>query len=492
MRRLSLETLPALAPKLRPRVDPGSLATGIVHLGIGAFHRAHQAVFTEDAVVAGGGDWGICGVTQRGPAVVEQLAPQDGLYTVSARGGDTETLRVVGTVRELRWAQSDPEGLSDRLAAPSIHVITLTVTEKGYRHDPATGRLRLQDADVAADLADRGSRTVIGQLTAGLERRRREGGAPVTIVCCDNLPSNGRLLAGLVREFAARLHGGAALSNWMEHSVRFPSTMVDRIVPATTAADRQRTAGALGLADEGVVVTEPFSQWVIEDDFAAPRPAWERAGAILTADVRPYEQIKLRLLNGAHSMIAYLGALAGYELISEAIAPGAPFAPVIRRLMADDAAPTLQVPAGFDLDAYQDEVVERFGNPALRYRTLQVATDGSQKLPQRLLATAADRRRAGAVPGWAALGVAAWMRFVSARRTDDGRELPIDDPLAETIARRVGAPSRPEQVVDRLLALEEIFTPEPAADRVWRDLLVERLTMLERDGAAQTARRLSR
>jgi fructuronate reductase len=492
VRRLSLDTLPALAPDLRPRVDPGSLAVGIVHLGIGAFHRAHQAVFTEDAIAAGGGAWGICGVSQRGPAVVEQLSPQDGLYTVAARSGDRETLRVVGTVRELRWARADPQGLTDRLAAPSTQVVTLTVTEKGYHHDPGTARLRLRDADVAADLADRGSRTVIGQLVSGLERRRSRSGAPVTIVCCDNLPSNGRLLAGLVREFAAHLDGGDGLLEWIEEAVRFPSTMVDRIVPATTAQDRERTATALSLDDEGVVVTEPFAQWVIQDDFAAPRPAWEHAGAILTGDVRPYERIKLRLLNGSHSTIAYLGALAGCELIADAVAAEAPFAPVIRRLMADDVVPTLDAPEAFDLGAYQDEVVSRFANPALRYRTLQVASDGSQKLPQRLLGTVADRRRAGAVPGMAALGVAAWMRFVSARYTDDGHELPVDDPLAETIARRLGDRSRPEQVVDRLLALEEIFTPELAADRVWRDLLVERLTMLARDGAAETARRLSR
>ncbi|HEY2440144.1 MAG TPA: mannitol dehydrogenase family protein [Solirubrobacteraceae bacterium] len=491
MRRLSLDALPALAQQLRPRVDPGSLTVGIVHLGIGAFHRAHQAVFTEDAVAAAGGPWGICGVTQRGPGVVEQLSPQDGLYTVAARSGGGENLRVVGTVRELRWAQADPEGVSDRIAAPSTHVITLTVTEKGYHHDPATGRLRLQDDDISADLADRGSRTVIGQLAAGLERRRRRTGAPVTVVSCDNLPSNGRLLSGLVHEFAAHLDGGDALLRWIEDRVRFPSTMVDRIVPATTAGDRERVAAALHLADEGVVVTEPFAQWVIEDDFAAPRPAWERAGAILTADVAPYEQIKLRLLNGSHSTIAYLGALAGCELIADAVAPGTPFAPLIRRLMADDVAPTLRVPAGFDLDAYEDEVVERFANPALRYRTLQVASDGSQKLPQRLLATALDRRRTGALPGLAALGVAAWMRFVSVRCSDAGQPLPLDDPLAGVIAERLAAETAPGAVVDRLLALDEIFTPELAADRVWRDLLVERLTMLARDGAAETALRLS-
>jgi fructuronate reductase len=461
---------------------------GIVHLGIGAFHRAHQAVFTEDAVAAAGGEWGICGVTQRGPGVVEQLAPQDGLYTVTARDRDSEATRVIGAVREVRWARAEADVLLARMAAPATAVITLTVTEKGYHHDPATGRLRRDDPDIAADLADGGARTVIGQLVAGLERRRRESGAPVTIVSCDNLPANGRLLAGLVRELAAARDDGAALIDWMEEATAFPSTMVDRIVPATTAADRARISDALGVDDEGAVVTEPFSQWVIEDWFAAPRPAWERAGAILTADVRPYEQIKLRLLNGSHSAVAYLGALAGHELVADAVPP---FAGVLRRLMDDDAAPTLTVPPGVDLGAYQDEVLERFANPAVRYRTLQVATDGSQKLPQRLLAPALQRRRAGGVPAMAALAVAAWMRFVSARRTDAGAELPLDDPLAEQITRRLAGRTAPGDVADRLLAMEEIFSPELAADGVWRDLLVERLTMLSRDGATETARRLA-
>jgi fructuronate reductase len=460
---------------------------GIVHLGIGAFHRAHQAVFTEDAVAAEGGDWGICGVTQRGPEVVEQLAPQDGLYTVAARDGTGESLRVIGAVRELRWAREDPEGLLDRIADPGTAVVTLTVTEKGYRHDPATGRLRLDDPGIAADLGDGGMRTVVGQLAAGLERRRRRDGAPLTIVSCDNLPSNGRLLAGLVREFVAEREDGHALSAWIETSVGFPSTMVDRIVPATTADDRAHVRAALGLADEGAVVTEPFAQWVIEDAFAAARPAWERAGAILTGDAGPYEQIKLRLLNGSHSALAYLGALAGYELVADAVVP---FAGVLRALMAEDAVPTLAVPPGFDLGAYQDEVLRRFANPAVRYRTLQVASDGSQKLPQRLLATARERRRAGAVPGMVALGVAAWMRFVSARRTDAGEPLPVDDPLADVIARRLDGRTAPGDVVDRLLGLEEIFDPDLAGDGVWRDLLVERLAMLASDGAAEAARRL--
>jgi fructuronate reductase len=485
--RLGLHTLSSLPREVRPRVDPRSLQIGIVHLGIGAFHRAHQAVFTEDAIAAAGGDWGICGVTQRSATVVQQLAPQDGLYTLAVRSGAAQSLRVVGSVRELRWARADIDWLLDRIAAPATTVITLTVTEKAYHHNPATHRLRLDSPEIAADLDDGQGRTVVGQLVEGMQRRRHSSGAPLTVVCCDNLPHNGHLLGQLVREFAACRCRGDGLAAWIEANVRFPSTMVDRIVPATTAEDRADIAAELGVDDHGTVVTEPFAQWIIEDDFAAARPAWERAGAILTSDVGPYERIKLRMLNGSHSTIAYLGALADYAFVADAMKPDGPLRAAVRALMANDVAPTLDVPGGFDLDRYQQDLLGRFANPALRHRTLQIAMDGSQKLPQRLLGTVLDRRRAGAEPIVAALGVAAWMRFVSARRSDGGRELTVDDPLAHAIAERSRGRQDPRQIVDALLSMPEIFGPELAADAVFGDLLVEHLGRLARDGAEQTA-----
>ncbi len=490
-RRLSLATLEQLPRELAPRVDPSALSVGIVHLGIGAFHRAHQAAYTEDAIAAAGGEWGICGVSQRSPSVIEQLAPQDGLYTLAQRDGAGERLRVIGTVRELHWAQADPDVLRDRLAAPGTRVITLTVTEKGYHHDPATNRLRLDSPDVAADLADGGSRTVVGQLAGGLARRRATDGGPVTVLCCDNLPDNGAVLRGLVADFVAHDPHADGLGEWIAAHVRFPSAMVDRITPATTEDDLARIAGELGARDAGAVVTEPFTQWVIEDDFAAGRPAWERAGAILTTDVRPYEQIKLRMLNGAHSTLAYLAQLGDCELVSDAVGDDAPFTTAVAALMAADVAPTLAVPTGFDLGAYQAELLQRFANPALRHRTSQIAMDGSQKLPMRLLGTIRDRRRAGAEPVMASLGVAAWMRFVSTRRSDSGRELTVDDPLADEIAERLRGREEPEAVVDALLGMGQIFDAELAGDAGWRGLLIDHLDALIRDGARPTARRLS-
>jgi fructuronate reductase len=489
--RLSLASLEQLPRELAPRVDPFALRIGIVHLGIGAFHRAHQAVYTEDAIAAEGGDWGICGVTQRSPAVVQQLAPQDGLYTLSERDGAGERLRVIGAVREVCWAHTAPETVLERMAAPATRVISLTVTEKGYHHDPATNRLDPDSPDLAADLADGGSRTVVAQLAHGLARRRENDGGPVTVLCCDNLPDNGKVVRGLVADFVDHSPGCDGLGDWIAANVTFPSTMVDRITPATTEEDLTRIGDALGARDEGAVVTEPFTQWVIEDDFAAGRPAWERAGAIMTGDVRPYEQIKLRLLNGSHSTLAYLGVLAGYEFASDVVAPERPFLGVLRMLMGTDLAPTLAVPEGFDLDAYQAQLLERFANPALPHRTMQIAMDGSQKLPVRLLAAIVERRRAGAQPAAATLGIAAWMRFVSARRSDTGRPLTVDDPLAGEIADRLRGREEAEPVVDALLQMGQVFDAQLAADAMWRDLLTDHLDSLIRDGAERTARRLA-
>ncbi|NAZ77337.1 mannitol dehydrogenase family protein [Kineococcus sp. T13] len=475
----------------RPRVDPAALGVGIVHLGIGAFHRAHQAVYTEDAVAAAGGDWGICGVTQRSRAVVEQLGPQDGLYAVLAHDAAGSEARVVGAVRELLFAGEEAGRLRDLLAAPATRLVTLTVTEKGYRHDPATGRLRRADPDVAADLegwpAGRAPRTVVGRLVAGLAARRAADAGPLTLLSCDNLPANGAVLRGLVADFCAALPAGEALRGWVEESVRFPSSMVDRIVPATTAADREQVQRLLGLRDEGVVVTEPFRQWVVEDDFAAGRPAWERAGAVLTDDVAPYEAMKLRLLNGSHSTLAYLGVLAGHEHVADAVADDG-IAALVARLMAHDVVPTLAVPAGFDVVRYQRDLMDRFANPALRHRTLQIAMDGSQKLPQRLLATISDALAAGREPRAACLGVAAWMRYVSTARSEAGAPLPVDDPLTARLAEVTAGAGSPAAVVDALLGLPEVFGEELPADGRFRALVEQALEALTRDGVAGAVR----
>ncbi|HMK96321.1 MAG TPA: mannitol dehydrogenase family protein [Acidimicrobiales bacterium] len=489
--RLSLASLERVPEQYRPAVDPRGLPVRIVHLGLGAFHRAHQAVYTEDAVMASGDAWGICGVTERSPRVLEELGPQDGLYTLCERDGAGESLRVVSSVRQVLWAKEQTEQLLARLADPAVAVVTLTVTEKGYRRDPVTGRLLVRDPEVSADLAGRPPVTVIGQLVEGLARRAQWGGGPVTVLSCDNLPDNGEALRSLVGQYCELRPGGAWLVEWVGRHVTFPSCVVDRIVPAATEDDRARVARRLGLEDLGAVVTEPFHQWVIEDQFAAARPAWERAGAIFAPRIAPYERAKLRLLNGAHSTIAYLGALAGYEFVSDAVREASAIGEVARLLMSRDVAPTLEAPEGLDMERYQLDLMRRFQNPALCHRTLQIAMDGSQKLPQRLLGTIADRRAQGAVPVWASLGVAAWARFVSARRSDKGQALVVDDPLEAEIAESLAGMAGAGAVVDALLGITEIFPPSVSEDKVVRDLLVDLVGRLGGDGAEATAQALT-
>jgi fructuronate reductase len=446
-------TTVALASAARPwRYSRPALRPGIVHLGVGAFHRAHQAVYTDLALEQAFGRWGICGVSLRRPEVRDRLAPQDGLYTVAERDGAGERLQVVGCLRRLLVAPEDPAAVVAQIASPATTIVSLTVTEKGYCHDPASGRLDWAHADIMHDLAEpERPRSAIALLVAGLERRRSEQSPPPTVMSCDNLPANGRTLRGLVIALAARRD--EALARWIEAEVGFPSSMVDRIVPAATAADIARIGQALGLHDAAPVICEPFRQWVIEDRFAGPRPAWELAGAQLVADVAPYEEMKLRLLNGSHSAIAYLGWLAGFEHVCEVMAEP-DLEAFVRGMMAEIAA-TLRVPD--DLDAYQATLIARFANPALGHRTRQIAMDGSQKLPQRLLGPIRDRLRVGAAIDHLCLAVAAWIRY-AAGRDEQGRAIEVADPLAHRFAAiSAEADGDPEALARGFLELGEVF-----------------------------------
>ncbi|MFC7480605.1 mannitol dehydrogenase family protein [Luedemannella flava] len=381
------------------------MRAGIVHLGLGAFHRAHQAVYTEAAIAAGGGDWGIVGVAPRSRDVLRAIAEQDGLFSVVTLDGGGASAKVIGAFAGLRHAASDPGGVVGLLADPDIRVVTLTVTEKAYALDPATGKLR-DDPEVHADLTtDRAPTTVPGLLIAGLRARAAADAGPVALASCDNLPTNGERLRGLITQ-ALIVAGDDRAAAWVAANVSFPSSMVDRIVPAATPDTLARAEAALGVVDLAPVPAEPFMQWVIEDDFPGGRPAWDLAGATMTTDTTPYEHLKLRALNGVHSTIAYLGALAGREYIADALAiPG--MVDLLRRMIAEDIAPSLEPPAGVSVIEYGESVLSRFANPAMGHRTLQVAMDGTQKLPQRVLHGMLDRRRAGASPRW---GRSSWPR----------------------------------------------------------------------------------
>jgi fructuronate reductase len=488
MIRLSAATLRSLpAGVARPSYEFGRVGVGIVHVGIGAFYRAQGAVYTDDALAREPGDWGICGVSLRSPDVRDRLVPQGALYTAVEKSPAGIRRRVIGSVREVLFLGDERDKVRARLAAAATRIVSLTITEKGYCHDPATGRLNLGHSDIVHDLADlEHPSTAVGLLVSALESRRLSHAKPFTVMCCDNLPHNGALVRGLVLAFAnAR---APQLAQWIEEHVSFPSTMVDRIVPATTDADIAENDIALGMHDAAPVMHEPFRQWVIEDTFAAGRPAWEHVGAQLVDDVEPFEAMKLRLLNASHSALAYLGFLAGYEFIYQ-VAAQPEFVAYMRALMRDEVAPTLALPSGVDVAAYQNALVERFRNPALPHRTQQIAMDGSQKLPQRLLGTVRDNLAAERSIDHLALGVAAWMRYVAAV-DEAGRAIKVSDPLASDFAR-IASEHRgdPAGLARGLLAVRAVFGEDLPASAPFAGKVTAWLTALHTDGAARTVAR---
>lgn len=432
MSRLSAETLPTAASAAeRFGYDRDAQAVGIVHFGIGAFHRAHQAWYTDRAMDLGDRDWAITGVSLRSASVADQLNPQDGLYTVVERSADGDRARIVGAVREVIVASRDPAALAARLAAPETRIVSFTVTEKGYCRAP----------DGSLDLGLAGPGSIYPFLAEAMRARKSVGTPGLTLLSCDNLANNGEQLERLMGEYLAAK--APDLVEWFEAECTCPSTMVDRIVPATTDSDLADVEALLGLRDEAAVMTEPFSQWVIEDRFAGPRPAWEKVGAQLVQDVAPYETAKLRMLNGAHSALAYLGLERGHEFVHQAVGDPA-LRPLIERLMRDEAATAIAAAPGQDLGAYAADLLARFANPALNHKLIQIAMDGSQKIPQRWLHTlaahAAKGQRCPAI--LAALG--AWLRHVR------GDQRPVDDPLAARLAQAWAGGSATAAALDLL------------------------------------------
>jgi fructuronate reductase len=447
--------------------DRRRLETSIVHLGLGAFARAHLADYTEDVLEREFGPWGIVGVSLRSPDQRQRLAPQDGLYTALCRERAGSTARLIGCVSDCLVLPDAVEATLALMARSSTKIVSLTITEKGYCHDPATGRLNASHPDIHHDLEHPDApRSAVGLIVAALARRQSLGLSPLTVLCCDNLPRNGALVQRLVLDFASLRDD--KLAAWIERNGAFPSTMVDRIVPATTEADVAFATELTGLADAAPVAHEPFRQWVIEDRFVdGARPAWEHVGADLVADVAPFEAMKLRLLNGSHSALAYLGFLGGHETIGDCVAD-----PVYRRfvqgLWADEIIPVTPTPAGTDLQAYAASLLARYDNPAIRHRTAQIAMDGSQKLPQRLLGTIRDRLARGLPFPRLALAVAAWMIYAGGR-DERGRTFEVRDPLAATFAAVLTkAGDLPKARCAALLAMDSVFGADLTANVEFR------------------------
>jgi fructuronate reductase len=425
-------------------------AVEIIHLGLGAFFRAHGAIYIEDAAPTG---WGILGVSLQSPAMRDRLAPQGGAYTALELGPDGETARRVEVVQRVLVARQDPMAVLTAMADPAVRIVTLTVTEKGYCHDLASGRLNPLHPDILHDLTADLPISAPGYLVRALALRRAAGNAPFTVLSCDNLPGNGRLVRRVVLDLATRID--PALADWIADTARFPSCMVDRIVPATNERDIARVTALTGVHDAAPVVHEPFRQWVIEDDFVGgTRPDLARAGVQMVRDVTPFEEMKLRMLNGTHSALAYVGYLAGFETVADAAANPV-MAAYLRHLWRHEIIPTLTAPPGVDLHAYADALFARYANPNMHHRTWQIAMDGSQKLPQRILGTiAANINTRRPCPGLM-LGVAAWMVYVSGTGLD-GAAIDVRDPMAAALRERATAPDP----VAAVLGLRSVF---PAA-----------------------------
>jgi fructuronate reductase len=458
---------------LRPRV---------VHLGLGAFFRAHGALFTEDVLAVQGGDWGIIGASLRRPDQRNRLTPQGCLYTTVENGANGQKARIVGCLLKVLVGPENPAALLDRLADGETAIVTLTVTEKGYCHDPASGRLNADHPEIRHDLEHPDApRSAVGLITVALARRNAAGLPPFTVASCDNLPSNGVLLSRLVYEFASLRDD--ALAAWIERTVPFPSSMVDRIVPAEAPGDRSFVEQLTGLHDAAPVMHEPFRQWVLEDRFVdGVRPHWERAGAQFVSDVVPFERAKLRMLNASHSALAYLGYLAGHETIFDAVSDEL-FARFIKRFWRDDVIPILPAPPGLDLERYADQLFERYRNPAIRHRLWQIAMDGSQKLPPRLLSTVRDNLKQGRPFKLVALAVAGWMRYISG--TDEaGAAIDVRDPLAIRLRERIdSAGTDPAAQVRALATLEAVFGNDLPGSEAFMAAVTEAFEALRRAGA---------
>lgn len=459
---------------------------GIVHLGLGAFYRAHGAVYFSEAMQKHGGDWGIVGVSLQSARQHDLMAPQDFVYTAVELGPQGQHPQVIDVVQDVLVAKADPSAVLARLANPLTRIVTLTVTEKGYCHDPATGALNLNHPDIIHDLANPDAPvSALGYLLAALAQRHAAGTRPFTVVSCDNLPNNGKVLRGVLLQLAQQ--SDAALTTWIRDNGAFPSSMVDRIVPATKPEDIENLAQATGVLDQSPVMHEPFRQWVVEDTFVdGVRPDLASVGVQMVTDVTPFEHMKLRCLNGTHSALAYLGYLSGHETIAQTVADDV-LANYCKALWKTEILPGLTAPEGVDLHAYSDSLFARYVNPSIRHLTWQIAMDGSQKLPQRLLATCAENLAAGRSIAGLSLAVAAWTRYVGG--TDEqGKPIDVRDPLADTLRSLSDSAATIDGKVGALLGLRQVFSQELAENPVFVQAVTQAYARLMSQGARATVR----
>jgi fructuronate reductase len=467
-----ISRLPAAVQK--PSYDRAALTPGMAHIGVGAFHRCHQAEYTDDLLSSHFDRWGVVGINIRAPHLSETLGRQDGLYTRLIRQDSRVEARVIGSIVRVVDSQDSAAPALDVLASADIDMVTMTVTEKGYRHVPSSGALDVGHPDIVHDLANPlEPRSVPGILARALELRMTSHGRPVTLLSCDNIPTNGVILANVVQAIAGRRGNG--LADWIAANVAFPSAMVDRIAPAPSQADIETVEQLFGYRDAAVVVGEPFRQWVIEQKFAGRVPRWDRVGATFVDDVTPFEHLKMRVLNGAQTTLATLGVLCGLEHTSDAIADPL-LATFTRRMLLEETLPTLMPVPGVAPLVYVEQSLGRLRNTAIRHRNHQIATDGSQKIVQRLLNPIRERLRRGDSIALLSVPVAGWMAYLIRSSARFGRRWPVSDPYGDRIAGiadAVGADTK--ALAAAILAIDTIFDPELAANHDFRRAITSAL-----------------
>lgn len=463
MRRLDSKTIADVpATVSTPQYDPAKCGVGIVHLGLGAFHKAHQAFYTETAMSARGGDWKIIGVSMRNEQIAADFNDQNGLYTIVEKGIETPKAQIIGSIARALCARTQPNAVLKALSNPDVRVVTTTVTEKGYGIDRATGGIDLSHPVIAHDLVRPNPPVgVIGLIVGALEKRRANGIAPFTVLCCDNLPDNGGFLRLGLIDFANQFD--VELGRWIADTVACPSSMVDRITPAQTPATRTLARDLTGTEDVLAIETESFHQWVIEDNFPTGRPEWEVGGAIFTDDVAPFEKMKLRLLNGSHSLIAYAGLLLGKKYVRDVMDDPC-LETIVRRYLAVASA-TLPSMSDIDVPDYCATLIERFQNPNIAHETFQIAADGSEKMQQRIFAPAVDAINSGQSVRVFAFATALWIWFCR-----DGESLTsaheLNDPRAKQL--KSAAQSADEHLIlAGFLKVPGLFPAELIASDVW-------------------------
>lgn len=468
--RLNDAEMAKLENLARPQYDRDTTKPGIVHLGVGAFHRAHQAWYTEEVMNRFGGNWRIIGVSLRRPAMRNALKPQNSLYSLVTHHDYVARCQVIGALSEVLVAPEQPNAVIESLANPDVYVVTLTITEKGYGLDAASGKLNTEQRDIAGDLqGDRPPKSALGFLAEGLAQRRNNNLPGMTLISCDNLSNNGHKLRSALLQFV-RLKN-ETLTPWIEEHCRFPSTMVDRIVPATTNANVASFKDEFGFSDSAPVFTEPFSQWVIERNFAGPIPPWDKVGAQFVDDVAPFEAAKLRILNASHSLIAYLGCIYRKETVADAMQDSTIRKAVIALMR--EAEVTLTLPDSFSVRDYEDDLITRFDNRALKHRCEQIAMDGSQKIPQRIVPIIEWHLAHDSLPRYACMVVAAWIAFLRSG-------VPINDPMADTL--KTLAQVSPDDAIDILLNNTSIFSATTGQDPAVRTYIRDSLIALQQAG----------